>query len=76
MQVLTVKPHGSIYKAASVVGIGRRNVIDISMPSEEKGRSLGFDLDELEKRLKRGKEEGRGILVVVQLGEVNTVSQL
>lgn len=72
MQVLTVKPHGSIYKAASVVGIGRRNVIDISMPSEEKGRSLGFDLDELEKRLKRGKEEGRGILVVVQLGEVNT----
>lgn len=75
IKVLTVKSHGSILKAAAITGIGRLNVHDL--PSMETGPSnpwaLGFDLAGLEGELQRATEVGQGVIVVVTLGEVNTV---
>lgn len=47
-QVLTTLPHSSLYKAASVVGLGKNTVVSLPLSAEEPWR---FDLDELERRL-------------------------
>lgn len=68
MQVLSAAPHSSITKAASIVGIGRKQVHDISWSDTP----WEFDLEELEERLKLGQEQGIVTIVVVGFGEVNT----
>ncbi|KAJ9095675.1 hypothetical protein QFC21_005547 [Naganishia friedmannii] len=83
IKVITVKPHGSIMKAAAVTGIGRMNVLDLpasALPStevtvgpvEDDPWGLKFDLEALENQLKDAKQCGQGVIVVVTLGEVNT----
>ena len=68
IQVLTTMGHSSLYKAASVVGLGRASVKDIPVSKDEPWR---IDLNALEKSLN---QVNNGILSVVALsaGEVNT----
>ncbi|WVW78763.1 hypothetical protein I302_100725 [Kwoniella bestiolae CBS 10118] len=69
--ILSLHPHFSISKAASLVGLGGGpKVIQtvLSDPEDE----LSFDLEKLEERLKVEKEVGRGVIVCYGLGEVNT----
>jgi hypothetical protein len=73
MQIFCRRSHGSINKAAAVTGIGRRNVIDLAAPGEDI-LQVGMDLDELETKLRQSQAEGIARIVVVGLGEVNTVS--
>lgn len=68
IQVLSAAPHSSITKAASIVGIGRKQVHDVSWSDTP----WEFDLEELEERLKSGQERGIVSIVVVGFGEVNT----
>ncbi|GAA5992571.1 hypothetical protein JCM10908_002667 [Rhodotorula pacifica] len=73
VDVFVSDAHASIKKAAAVVGIGRRNVIDLGdREKEEKGYLGCFDLEKLEERLKRNEGEGRASIVAVSFGEVNT----
>lgn len=65
VQILTTLPHSSLRKAASVVGIGRSSVFDVS----KKKDCLAFDLQETESRLK---STNKASIVVVSCGEVNT----
>ncbi|KIW15578.1 hypothetical protein PV08_05626 [Exophiala spinifera] len=65
IQVLSTLPHSSIAKAASVVGIGRRNVISISVEDDP----LRIDMERL--RLEASRPDVLNILAV-SAGEVNT----
>ncbi|WVF70091.1 hypothetical protein IAT40_004879 [Kwoniella sp. CBS 6097] len=69
--ILSLHPHFSIQKAASLVGLGSSSRIIHSMPSQADDE-LAFDLDKLEERLKAEQEVGRGVIVVYGVGEVNT----
>jgi hypothetical protein len=64
-KVLTTMPHSSIWKAASVAGLGRSSVIDVSTGRQ----SLEFDMEKLEDHMK---QKGTACIVVVSCGEVNT----
>ncbi len=68
IQVLTTMGHSSLSKAASVVGLGRRTVRDISSSNDEPWR---MDFALLQRELERS---GEGIMSIVSLsaGEVNT----
>lgn len=66
IQVLTAMGHSSLYKAASVVGLGRDSVRDIGSGKQEPWR---VDIDFLERELRR---EGVASIVVLSAGEVNT----
>ncbi|KAI1389642.1 PLP-dependent transferase [Hypoxylon trugodes] len=66
IQVLTSMGHSSLYKAASVVGLGRASVKDLPVSPLEPWR---LDLDAVEEELQR---EGVASIVVVSAGEVNT----
>ncbi|KAI5838393.1 pyridoxal phosphate-dependent transferase [Morchella snyderi] len=68
IQVLSAAAHSSIAKAASVVGVGRRNIHDLSLPTAP----WEFDLEKLERRLEAGSERGVVSIVAVGFGEVNT----
>jgi glutamate/tyrosine decarboxylase-like PLP-dependent enzyme len=68
IQVLTSLGHSSLYKAASIVGIGRASVKEIPVSKEEPWR---MDLKTLERELKRS-EDGVLSIVAVSAGEVNT----
>lgn len=68
IQVLTSMGHSSLYKAASVVGIGRASVKDVGCKD---GQPWKLDLASLETELQREKE-GVVSIVVVSAGEVNT----
>ncbi len=65
IQVLSTLPHSSIVKAASVVGIGRRNVISISKPNDP----LQIDIQRLKEEV--SKTDVLNILTI-SAGEVNT----
>jgi glutamate/tyrosine decarboxylase-like PLP-dependent enzyme len=65
IQVLSTLPHSSIAKAASIVGIGRRNVISISAKNDP----LQIDVEKLEQEV--AKPDVLNILAV-SAGEVNT----
>lgn len=68
--VLTNMAHATVWKAASILGIGRRQVVEIPGMGLTKG-----DEEEqvLEKEVKKWKEAGKSVLVFVAFGEVNTV---
>ncbi|KAG4419415.1 hypothetical protein IFR04_007466 [Cadophora malorum] len=68
IQVLTTMGHSSLYKAASVVGIGRASVRDIATSKDEPWK---LDVDVLERQLK-GAKEGVVSIVALSMGEVNT----
>lgn len=65
VQILTSKGHSSLYKAASVVGLGRAAVKDLGLPETP----WVLDLKAVEWELKR---EGVASIIVVSAGEVNT----
>nr|ACZ81469.1 AN11g04720 [Kwoniella heveanensis] len=69
--VLSLYPHFSIQKAASLVGLGSSSRIIHSMPSQADDE-LAFDVYKLEERLEAEKQAGRGVIVVYGIGEVNT----
>ncbi|KAJ3084825.1 hypothetical protein HDU99_001901 [Rhizoclosmatium hyalinum] len=66
--VLHVHGHASIAKAASLLGIGRKNCINMATSPS----SCSFDLDELGQALAIYRREGTGVIVVASYGEVNT----
>jgi glutamate/tyrosine decarboxylase-like PLP-dependent enzyme len=68
IQVLTTMGHSSLYKAASVVGLGRASVKDIPFSRKEPWR---MDIGLLERELQRSKD-GVVSIVAVSAGEVNT----
>lgn len=66
--MFVVDAHASVRKAAALVGLGRKSVVECGREGE-----LGlFDSEMLEERLRRNWEEGRGSIVSVSFGEVNT----
>ncbi|WWC67658.1 uncharacterized protein I206_101568 [Kwoniella pini CBS 10737] len=69
--ILSLYPHFSISKAASLVGLGSSPKIiqQLSAHSEDE---LAFDLSKFENRLKAEQEIRRGVIVVYGVGEVNT----
>ena len=67
IDIFTTRPHSSLVKAASIVGLGRDSVVDVG--SENYG--LAFDLDLLEK-LMMERCNKHAFIVVVSCGEVNT----
>jgi hypothetical protein len=68
IQVLTTMGHSSLYKATSVVGLGRQSVKEIPVSDSEPWK---MDLAALERELRRS---GNGVLsiVVISAGEVNS----
>lgn len=68
IQILTTMGHSSLYKAASVVGIGRASVKDIPVSADEPWR---IDLGVLKAELHRSCE-GVVSIVAISAGEVNT----
>ena len=65
--VLTTRPHSSLAKAASIVGLGRESVVDIG--DEKEGLSFDFQRLELLMLERSGKD---AFIVAVSCGEVNT----
>lgn len=88
VNVFVTRPHASIQKAAALVGIGRKRVIDVgfkplfsngdqfdptnSRDISEGVKVLDFDLTSLEQHLSTSYKNGQGSIVVVGMGEVNT----
>jgi hypothetical protein len=64
-QVLTTMGHSSLSKAASIVGLGRKSVIDVGLEATP----WKFDMERLESMLAR---ERTASIVAVSCGEVNT----
>ncbi|KAJ4306205.1 hypothetical protein N0V88_001001 [Collariella sp. IMI 366227] len=69
IQVLTSMGHSSLYKAASVVGLGHASVKEMGVSEAEPWR---LDLDKVERALEEGERDGVASVVVVSAGEVNT----
>ena len=65
IQVLSTMPHSSLGKAASIVGIGRANVVSIAKSENP----LAIDFTRLETGLSRPRTAS---ILVVSAGEVNT----
>lgn len=68
IQVLTTMGHSSLYKAASIVGLGRASVKDIPVSKDEPWK---IDLNALEHLLRRAKD-GVVSIIAISAGEVNT----
>jgi glutamate/tyrosine decarboxylase-like PLP-dependent enzyme len=66
IQVLTSTGHSSLSKAASVVGLGRQSVKELSLSKDEPWR---LDLDAVEEHLQRPRTAS---IIAVSSGEVNT----
>ncbi|KAJ7653301.1 pyridoxal phosphate-dependent transferase [Mycena polygramma] len=67
IQVLTTLPHSSLYKAASVVGLGASSIICLPLSAEQ---PWTFDLDALEQKL--SESDGVANIIAISAGEVNT----
>lgn len=65
IQILTTLPHSSLTKAASILGLGRSSVLDVSKKEE----FLTFDLNKTEAMLQRPRALS---IVVISCAEVNT----
>lgn len=70
VSVYTAAAHASIAKSASIVGIGRKSVSDVS--DHQSPMPCDFDLTRLEQHLKDNSAAGRANIVVASAGEVNT----
>lgn len=70
VDVFVAVAHASCAKAASIVGLGRRSVVNLV--DEESEMPCDFRMDGLERRLRENVEKGRGSIVVHSAGEVNT----
>ncbi|KAN0108438.1 PLP-dependent transferase [Hyaloscypha variabilis] len=68
IQVLTTMGHSSLYKAASINGLGRQSVKDVPVSKDEPWK---IDVDKLERELQRS-EDGIVSIVAISAGEVNT----
>lgn len=68
IQILTTLGHSSLYKAASVVGIGRSSAKDLPVSDEEPWK---LDLVKLEEELKASFNDVASI-VAISAGEINT----
>jgi glutamate/tyrosine decarboxylase-like PLP-dependent enzyme len=64
-QILTTVPHSSLFKAASIVGLGRASIKDVSL----KDAPHKFDLLHLKKLLE---QPGIASIIAVSASEVNT----
>ncbi|KAF9387385.1 hypothetical protein CPB97_002586 [Podila verticillata] len=64
--VITNMAHATVWKAASILGIGRKQVIELP--------SLGSSItgDELEQEIVRQRNQGKAAMVFLSFGEVNT----
>ncbi|EPS45674.1 hypothetical protein H072_332 [Dactylellina haptotyla CBS 200.50] len=69
IKLVVAKPHSSIAKAASVIGLGSENVINL--PASE-AAPWNMDLDALDQLLSKQAEDKVRYIVIGQLGEVNT----
>ena len=65
IQVLSTMPHSSISKAASIVGIGRANIVSIASAEDP----LVIDFSRLEREIKKPHTAN---ILVISAGEVNT----
>lgn len=65
IQVLSTMAHSSIAKAASIAGIGRKNIRSVA----QEGDPLQIDLNALEREARR---EGSVSILAISAGEVNT----
>lgn len=65
LQVLSTLPHSTIAKAASVVGIGRRNIVSIATDHDP----LQIDLEKLKAEVEK---PGTLNILAISAGEVNT----
>ncbi|KAF9937647.1 hypothetical protein BGZ65_001305 [Modicella reniformis] len=81
--VLTNMAHATVWKAASILGIGRRQVVEIpgmgvaaTVPNEKDNEGEGGDDNQqefiLEQEIKKWKENGKSVMVFLAFGEVNT----
>lgn len=70
IDVFTAGGHASLSKAAALVGIGRRRVVEVKPADDLTG--CAFDLAALESALAESRSAGRGAIVVPSYGEVNT----
>ncbi|KAG0357215.1 pyridoxal phosphate-dependent transferase [Gamsiella multidivaricata] len=69
--VVTNMAHASVWKAASILGIGRKQVVEV--PEMGMGDSEEDEREEaLESKVKELKERGKSVLVFLAFGEVNT----
>ncbi|KAF9189710.1 hypothetical protein BGZ51_009351 [Haplosporangium sp. Z 767] len=70
--VLTNMAHASVWKAASILGIGRKQVVEI--PDMGMSTGTGGDQKEtaLEEMVKKYKAKGKAVMVFLAFGEVNT----
>ena len=69
IQILTTLGHSSLYKAASVVGIGRASVKELPASETEPWK---MDLPALENELRRAGANGVANIVSISAGEINT----
>lgn len=67
INIFTTMAHSSLFKAASILGLGRACVYDVGLSSG----SVTFDLLELERQL-RSSHHNSASIVVISCGEVNT----
>ena len=67
VDIFTTMAHSSLFKASSIVGLGRTSISDVARSKGE----ITFDLQKLEQRLKSGLHS-RASIVVISCGEVNT----
>lgn len=65
VQILTPTPHSSTRKAASIVGLGRNSVVDVT----DQTMPVQFDLEALRTKMA---DKDKLSIVVVSCGEVNT----
>ncbi|KAK6361362.1 hypothetical protein TWF730_005096 [Orbilia blumenaviensis] len=69
IKIIVAKPHSSIAKAASILGLGSENLINL--PASE-AEPWNFDFGSLENLLSKQQGDKVRYIVVGQLGEVNT----
>ncbi len=69
IQILSTMPHSSIAKAASIVGIGRANVVSVHKMDESGASSIEIDFDRFETEARRADVAS---ILVISAGEVNT----
>ena len=67
INIFTTMAHSSLFKASSIIGLGRACVHDVG----KSNAGITFDLPKLEQRLKSGHHNSASI-IVVSCGEVNT----